>query len=287
MRWQDMRQSGNVEDRRGFGTGGGGFRMGGMGGGGFRGMSIGGLLVLLVIGWLFGGDALSLITDESGAPGQITTEPAAPGAAPTDEGGRMVSKVLGDTEDTWTQIFQNEGLRYPAPVLVLFNDEVQSACGMSSAAVGPFYCPRDRKVYIDLSFFRDLDRRFGAPGDFAQAYVVAHEVGHHVQNTLGVLSSGGGLSRAEANAQSVQQELQADCLAGMWGRSAGGRSYLEPGDVEEGLRAAQAIGDDRIQRQTQGRVVPESFTHGSSAQRVDAVRRGFNSTSLAGCGISR
>jgi len=286
-----MRQSSNVEDRRGVDVGGGGFRMGGlgMGGGGFGrgGMSIGGLLVLLVLGWLFGGDALSLISDESGSPGQYTSEPASPGAPPTDEAGQKVSSVLGDTEDTWTAIFRNEGLRYPPPVLVLFNDEVQSACGLSSAAVGPFYCPRDRKVYMDLSFFRDLARRFGAPGDFAQAYVVAHEVGHHVQNTLGVLASGSGLSRAEANAQSVQQELQADCLAGMWGRSAGGRNRLEPGDVEGGLRAAAAIGDDRIQRSTQGRVVPESFTHGSSEQRVEAVRRGLNSATLAGCGISR
>ena len=279
-----MRQSGNVEDRRGYSTGGG-LRMGGMGmgGGGFRtgGMSIGGLLVLLVLGWLFGGDALSLITNDGTAPSQYSEPGPGPGAAPTDEAGKMVSNVLGDTEDAWTAFFRNEGLNYPAPILVLFNDETQSACGMGSSAVGPFYCPRDRKVYIDLSFFRDLDRRFGAPGDFAQAYVIAHEVGHHVQNTLGVLGAGGG------NAQSVQQELQADCLAGMWGGSAGGRNYLESGDVEEGLRAAEAIGDDRIQRRTQGRVVPESFTHGSSEQRVAAVRRGLGSTSLAGCGISR
>ena len=272
-----MRQSGNVEDRRGAG---GGFRMGG-GGGGFRtgGMGLGGLLLLLVLGWLFGGDPLSFLSSGGGVDtGQAVTD-TGPSAPPTDEGGRMAASVLGDTEDVWTRIFSDAGLRYPAPKLVLFNDEVQSACGYSSAAVGPFYCPRDQKVYIDLSFFRDLDRRFGAPGDFAQAYVIAHEVGHHVQNLFGVLGGGGG------NAQSVQQELQADCLAGMWGHSAGGRNYLEAGDVEEGLQAAAAIGDDRLQRASGGRVVPESFTHGSSAQRVDALRRGLSSSTLEGCGI--
>ena len=279
-----MRQSGNIEDRRGASPG---FRMGGMGGGGFRtgGMGIGGLLVLLILGWILGINPLSLM---DGGSGQLASDPVAPGLAPgSDEAGKMTAAVLGDTEDTWTALFSREGLRYPAPVLVLFNDEVQSACGYSTAATGPFYCPGDRKIYIDLGFFRELDQRFGAPGDFAQAYVVAHEVGHHVQNVLGVLGGRAGVSRAEANAASVQQELQADCLAGMWGSSAGGRNYLEPGDVEEGLRAAAAIGDDRIQRSTQGRVAPESFTHGSSEQRVEAVRRGFGSTSLAGCGIQR
>ena len=277
MRWQGMRQSGNVEDRRGAG---GGFSMGGMGGGGFRtgGMGIGGLLLLLVLGWLFGVDPMSFLSSGAVDTGQAVTD-TGPTAPPTDEGGRMVASVLGDTEDVWTRIFSDAGLRYPAPKLVLFSDEVASACGSASAAMGPFYCPRDQKVYIDLTFFRDLDRRFGAPGDFAQAYVVAHEVGHHVQNLFGVLSGGGG------NAQSVQQELQADCLAGMWGNSAGGRNYLEAGDVEEGLQAAAAIGDDRLQRASRGRVVPESFTHGSSAQRVEALRRGLGSSNLEGCGI--
>jgi len=247
------------------------------------GMGLGGLVLLMLVAWLFGANPLSLLSPDSG---EITSEPVTPGLSPNaDEASQMVSRVLGDTEDVWTTIFRNEGMAYPAPMLVLFNDEVASACGSASSATGPFYCPRDSKVYIDLSFFRDLDRRFGAPGDFAQAYVVAHEVGHHVQNALGALSSGAGLSRTEANAQSVQQELQADCLAGMWGNSAGGRNFLEAGDVEEGLRAAAAIGDDRIQRSTQGRVVPESFTHGSSEQRVAAVRRGLQSTTLAACGI--
>jgi predicted metalloprotease len=249
--------------------GGGGMRMGGLG--------LGGMVILLLLGWIFGGDPLSFLSSGGAVdPGQVET--GAPTAPPTDEAGRMVSKVLGDTEDMWTATFSNIGLRYPAPKLVLFSDEVESACGYSSAATGPFYCPRDQRVYIDTSFFQELDRRFGAPGDFAQAYVIAHEVGHHVQNLFGLLGG-------RTNVESVQQELQADCLAGMWGHSAGGRSYLESGDVEEGLRAAAAIGDDRLQRASRGRVAPESFTHGSSAQRVDALRRGLESSSLEGCGI--
>jgi predicted metalloprotease len=277
MRWQSMRRSDNVEDRRGAG---GGFRMGGMGGGGFRGggLGIGGVLLLLILGWLFGVDPTALLDPNQSLDTGSSSSPAS-SAPPTDEAGVMVSKVLGDTEDVWTRIFSDAGLRYPAPKLVLFTDEVASACGGASSAMGPFYCPRDQKVYIDLSFFHDLDRRFGAPGDFAQAYVVAHEVGHHVQNVFGLLQGGA------SNAQSVQQELQADCLAGMWGHSASGRDYLESGDVEEGLRAAAAIGDDRIQRATRGRVVPESFTHGSSDQRVQALRRGLASSTLEGCGV--
>jgi predicted metalloprotease len=278
MRWQGMRESGNVEDRRG--AYGGGFQMGGMGGGGFRtgGLSLGGLVIVALLSWLFGVNPLSLLSSDGAAdPSQYSD--SGPTAPPSDDGGRMVAAVLGDTEDVWTSIFSDAGMRYPAPKLVLFNDEVQSACGSASSAMGPFYCPRDQKVYIDLSFFRDLDRRFGAPGDFAQAYVVAHEVGHHVQNLLGALSNAGG------NAQSVQQELQADCLAGVWGHSAGGRKFLEEGDVDEGLRAAAAIGDDRLQRASRGRVVPESFTHGSSAQRVEALRRGLSSSGLEGCGL--
>jgi predicted metalloprotease len=285
MKWREMRQSGNVEDRRGASPG----RLGGLtrGGLGRGGLGIGGLLVLLVIGWLLGGDPLSLLNPDAGTGvPPMTGSPAAPaGATPADDAGKFVTSVLGDTEDTWSSIFQSVGSRYPAPTLVLFTDEVQSACGFSSAAVGPFYCPRDRRVYIDLGFFAELDRRFGAPGDFAQAYVIAHEVGHHVQNVLGLLSSGAGLSQTAANRQSVQQELQADCFAGLWGRSAATRGLLETGDVEEGLNAAAAIGDDRLQRASQGRVVPESFTHGSSAERVAAVRRGLNATSLRDCGV--
>ena len=276
MKWRDMRPSGNIEDRRM--SGGGGLRMGGMGipmgrGGG---LGIGGLVILLVLGWLIGGNPLSLLDGGGAVPYETAPGPT---GTPTDEGGKFVAGVLGDTEDTFRDLFSREGREYVKPTLVLFRGEVGSACGFASAAVGPFYCPGDRKVYIDLSFFQELDRRFGAPGDFAQAYVIAHEVGHHVQNTMGRLQGGGG------NQQSVRQELQADCLAGLWGRSAAARGYLEPGDVEEGLRAAAAIGDDVLQKRSQGRVMPESFTHGSSEQRVQAFRQGMNGSSLATCGI--
>jgi len=195
--------------------------------------------------------------------------------------------VLKDTEDTWTTIFRSNGSRYEEPTLVLFSGATNTACGLGQSAMGPFYCPGDRKVYLDTSFFEELDQRFGAPGDFAQAYVIAHEIGHHVQNLLGVsdrVSSArqrGG--RAEANALSVRLELQADCYAGVWGYYAAQRDLLQPGDAEEGLRAAAAIGDDRLQRQTQGRVVPESFTHGSSEQRVSWLKRGLESGQIQSC----
>jgi predicted metalloprotease len=282
MKWRDMRPSGNVEDRRMSG-GGGGFRMGGGMGfpgmrGGMRGggLGLGGLVVLLILGYLMGGNPLSLLDGGGAMP--YDSAPA-PTGTPNDDAGQFVDRVLGDTEDTFADLFSRVGRQYVKPTLVLFRDEVGSACGSASAAVGPFYCPGDRKVYIDLGFFQELDRRFGAPGDFAQAYVIAHEVGHHVQNSLGFLQGGGG------NQQSVRQELQADCLAGLWGRSAASRGHLEAGDVEEGLRAAAAIGDDTLQRKSQGRVVPESFTHGSSEQRVAAFRQGMNGSSLATCGI--
>jgi len=283
MRWRDMRQSGNVEDRRGMGGMGfgGGFRTAGAGG--LGGLGIGGILIVVVLSWLFGVNPMSLLDPGSG----LETAPAESGSigTPSDEAGQFAGAVLGDTEEFWTAYFRNAGSNYQKPMMVLFTDAVQSACGTSSAAVGPFYCPGDRKLYIDLGFFRELDRRFGAPGDFAQAYVIAHEVGHHIQTLLGILGRGNPMSRSQANAQSVQQELQADCLAGMWGRSAAERDKLEPGDVEEGLRAAAAIGDDRLQSASQGRVVPEAFTHGSSEQRVAAVRTGLNSTDISACGV--
>ena len=280
MKWDEMRQSDNVEDRRGSGPA----RMGGVRLGGAGGLGLGGLVLVLILGWVFGIDPSQLLSPDAGGSGQVASDsPTAggtlAGSAGDDEAARLARSVLGDTEDTWTALLAAEGMRYTPPTLVLFSDEVDSACGFSSAAVGPFYCPRDRKLYLDLSFFQELDRRFGAPGDFAQAYVIAHEVGHHVQNLFGALSGSGG------NAQSVRQELQADCLAGMWGRSAASRDKLQTGDVAEGLAAAAAIGDDRIQRATQGRVVPESFTHGSSADRVAAVRRGLDSTTVSGCGL--
>ena len=198
--------------------------------------------------------------------------------------GVFASQVLADTEDTWTEIFQQSGQRYQQPKLVLFSDAVDSACGTNSAAVGPFYCPGDYRVYVDLTFFHELDWRFGAPGDFAQAYVIAHEVGHHIQNLTGVFENARrNLSRGDANALSVAQELQADCYAGVWGFYAAKRGVLQPGDAEEGLRAAAAIGDDRIQRRTQGQITPETWTHGSSDQRVRWLRTGLESGRVSSC----
>jgi predicted metalloprotease len=202
--------------------------------------------------------------------------------------GQFVSVVLADTEDTWNTLFRENGQNYREPGLVLFSDAVQSACGFAQAAVGPFYCPSDQKVYIDLSFFRDLQQRFRAPGDFAQAYVIAHEVGHHVQTLMGISAEvqqmSSRLSRTDANTLSVRQELQADCFAGIWAHHAQQqRQILERGDIEEALGAASAIGDDRLQRQSQGYVAPESFTHGSSAQRVRWFTRGFQSGDLREC----
>lgn len=288
MRWDEQRQSDNVEDRRGMRVGGMGGRMGGLG--------IGGLLLLMVIGYLVGGDPMALLRDggvatqvgPGGAPGEGPG--GAGGAAPTDQAGQFVRAVLGSTEDVWRAQFQQMGRRYVEPRLILFSDAVQSACGLGSAAVGPFYCPPDQQVYVDLSFYRELDQRFGAPGDFAQAYVVAHEVGHHVQNLLGIAERVDALrsraSEGQANALSVRQELQADCFAGIWGHDvaqSGGGIKLDPGDVEEGLAAAAAIGDDRLQRRSQGTVTPETWTHGSSEQRVQWLRRGLSSGRVDDC----
>ena len=246
------------------------------------GLGLGGLLILVLVSYIAGVNPLEVM-DQPGAPVEPVPGPSSSGPI-TDEAGKNVSRMLADTEDTWDAIFQRTGRRYPKPTLVLFTDAVDSACGMNSAAVGPFYCPADQKVYIDLAFFRDLDQRFGAPGDFAQAYVIAHEVGHHVQNVLGVFDQVRQQStRQNANDLSVRQELQADCFAGVWGRYAASRNVLEPGDMEEGLNAAAAIGDDRIQRRTQGRVAPESWTHGSSQQRVEWFKRGLDSGDPDSC----
>ncbi|MEM1202150.1 MAG: neutral zinc metallopeptidase [Acidobacteriota bacterium] len=274
MRWRGRRQSRQVEDRRGrrrIPGGRGGAAIGG-----------GGLLLILLFAVLTGQDPLQVaevVTQGGGgAPGPSAQSAPAPG---NDEQRQFVATVLADTEDTWNAIFRDMGRRYNLPGLVLFNDAVQSACGFNSAAVGPFYCPADSKVYIDLTFFRELDQKFGAPGDFARAYVIAHEVGHHVQNELGISSQVHQMRRrvgqAEGNQLSVRQELQADCLAGVWGHHAAQRGLLEPGDVEEGMRAAAAIGDDTLQRKSGGHVHPESWTHGSSAQRVRWFRRGLES----------
>ncbi len=241
----------------------------------------GGLLLVLVFA-LLGGDPQQLM-DVIGQ-GQSSTAPAPgsiPGAPPSDSLGQFASQVLADTEDTWNELFRRDGLRYQEPTLVMFNGQVRSACGFASAAMGPFYCPGDSKLYVDLGFFNQLSREFGAPGDFAQAYVIAHEIGHHVQNQLGtsakVQAAKRRMSKTDGNALSVRLELQADCFAGVWGYYAQRRGLIEPGDFEEGLRAAAAIGDDKMQRRATGYVQPESWTHGSSEMRVRWLREGLQS----------
>jgi uncharacterized protein len=294
MRWQLGRRSENVEDRRGTSAGmgfpGGAGMSGGLGRGRVaRGGGIGGigLLIVLALGWWLGIDPSLLLQDSSiGVPYQQAPSGTRPPA--NDQGAAFASAVLGDTEDTWRALFDQMGRSYREPTLVLFSGEVKSACGFAQAAMGPFYCPGDQKVYLDLTFFDELHDRFGAPGDFAQAYVIAHEVGHHVQNLLGIAdqvqAARQKASERQANALSVMMELQADCFAGVWGYHADkNRHLLEPGDVEEGLNAAAAIGDDRLQRQAQGYVVPDAFTHGSSAQRVRWFQQGLSSGDPGSC----
>ncbi|WP_203073613.1 KPN_02809 family neutral zinc metallopeptidase [Falsiroseomonas ponticola] len=282
MQLGDGRESSNVEDRRG----GGGF--------GGRGIAVGGGLgsvVLVVLALLFGVDPGVILS--GGDPAPARTETQGGGAPPADDAGsRFVRRVLAETEDVWNPVFQQMNRRYQEPRLVLFSGAVQSACGMAQAAVGPFYCPGDQRVYIDLDFLAQMQRQLGAPGDFAAAYVIAHEVGHHVQNQLGVLGRvqelRGRASEAEGNALQVRVELQADCLAGMWARRAqDARQILEDGDIEEGLNAAAAVGDDRLQRRARGQVQPDSFTHGSSEQRVRWFRTGLQSGQLEACDTFR
>jgi uncharacterized protein len=292
MRLEGERESRNIEDRRGAGgfRGRGGLPIGIAGGG------IGGV-VLVVLALLFGVDPSVILSGGGGGapPGTYQEAPSAqyapaPEAQPggQDDLRRFVAQVLATTEDAWSGIFRSNDRRYDPPSLVLFTGQVQSACGIAGAAVGPFYCPLDRKVYLDLAFFRDMERKLGASGDFAQAYVIAHEVGHHVQNQLGILQRVDGLRRQlgpeEGNALQVRVELQADCFAGVWAnRANAARGILERGDIEEGLNAAAAVGDDRLQRRGQGYVVPESFTHGSSAQRVRWFRRGLETGDVRTC----
>jgi uncharacterized protein len=257
----------------------------GMGGVGLPlGGGLGGLVLLLLISWLTGTNPLDLISTSSVPQDQSV---GTTGVRDDDPQAKFISVVLADTEDTWREVFRRRGQAYVPPVLVLFNGATQSACGVGRSEVGPFYCPADRKVYLDLSFFRELDARFGAPGDFAQAYVVAHEVGHHVQNMLGIAESVTAARERsddrQSNALSVRLELQADCFAGVWGHYAATRGVLEPGDAEEGLNAAAAIGDDRLQRMARGQVIPETFTHGSSADRVRWLRRGLDSGTIESC----
>jgi len=274
MRWQSGRRSDNVEDRRGISLG--------------RGAIGGGAVIAALIATLLGAPQ-SLVRSLLEGGGEVTETPSGrtPSAA-ENQAADFVKVVLGSTEDAWSEVLPSSGRRYVPPKLVLFTDAVQSACGVNAASVGPFYCPLDSRVYLDLSFFAELDRRFGAPGDFAQAYVVAHEVGHHVQNLLGISErvheQRARLPPAAGNRLSVATELQADCLAGVWAFHANRASQmLEPGDAEEGLTAAAAIGDDTLQKAARGRVVPESFTHGSSAQRVRWFKAGMSSGRVADC----
>jgi predicted metalloprotease len=299
MRWGDYRRSENVEDRtQGApeGGGGGGFPIGGMHIGG------GALVVLVIVGMLFGinpFEMLGMLGGDGGVVQQAPPQGPAPGygprtapsmgaaPAPADVNQDFSRAVLGDTEDVWGAIFKAMGSRYTPPTMVLYRGVTRSACGGANAAMGPFYCPADRKLYLDTSFFNELHTRFGAPGEFAQAYVIAHEVGHHVQNLLGTMDKvqarmQRGDERA-ANALSVRLELQADCYAGVWGFYSAKRNLIDSSDVDSGLRAAAGVGDDRIQRRTQGVVVPESFTHGSAEQRARWLKTGLESGDWRDC----
>ncbi|MDO9075449.1 MAG: neutral zinc metallopeptidase [Rubrivivax sp.] len=284
MKWEDQERSDNVEDRRGQSSGGG-RRIGG------RGVGIGTIVIALVGGWIFGINPMTILGLLSGGgQGIEQSAPAGPAQAPPpdDKAAAFVSVVLKDTEKVWGQLFQAGGSSYEAPRLVLFRGATPTACGTGDSAMGPFYCPGDRQVYIDLDFFDTLSQRLGAPGDFAQAYVIAHEVAHHVQNQMGVTGKvdamRGRVSQAQQNALSVKVELQADCLAGVWAHhSQKGKDWLDQSDIEEGLNAASKIGDDTLQKSSRGRVTPDSFTHGSSAQRVSWFKRGLAGGSVPQC----
>ncbi|CAN7565591.1 KPN_02809 family neutral zinc metallopeptidase [Mesorhizobium sp. LjNodule214] len=302
MLWRGRRQSDNVEDQRSDSGGGGG--LGGDSPGQFR-IPIGGrtgggssiFIVILVVlaGWYFGFDPSQILGGgDSGAPGgggQITdnsgSQDGGTGAPASDEMKQFVSTVLAETEDTWKGIFQANGLTYEDPKLVLFSSQIRSACGFASSAAGPFYCPGDHKVYLDMTFFQQLDQQFGASGEFARAYVIAHEVGHHVQNLTGILPKFNkmrqGMSEADANHMSMQVELQADCFAGVWAHFTAQKGILEQGDMESALNAARQIGDDTLQKKMQGYVVPESFNHGTSQQRQTWLARGYKSGKLSDC----
>jgi uncharacterized protein len=281
MRLGDQRESSNVEDMRGSGGGFGG-----------RTVGIGALAIALIGGYVFGIDPGVILGLLQGNPTVSQSRPESGQPAPhppaNDQQAQFVARVLGSTEDAWTAIFNQAGSRYQPPKLVLFSNQFPTACGMGQSAAGPFYCPGDRKVYIDLRFYQLMRERFHVTGDFAQAYVIAHEVGHHVQNLLGITdqldAKRGKVSREAYNALSVRVELQADCFAGVWAnRTEQSKKFLDPGDIEGALKAASAIGDDTLQKQTQGRVVPDSFTHGSSAQRVQWLRRGLEKGDVKAC----
>ncbi|MGE5128019.1 MAG: neutral zinc metallopeptidase [Sphingomonadaceae bacterium] len=277
MRWEGERQSENVEDRRGLGG---------------RGIGLGtlGTIVVVLVAWYLGIDPSALLDQMASAPTSSEQRQAGPAGRSAAENklAEFSSVVLADTEDVWGAYFKERGARYPDPTLVLYTGTVDSACGFARSAMGPFYCPNDAKLYLDLSFFDELHARYGAKGDFAQAYVIAHEVGHHVQNLLGILDKArraqDRASKEEANAIQVRVELQADCFAGVWSNRADKMKHiLEPGDIEEALSAASAVGDDRLQRQARGYVVPESFTHGTSAERMHWFSVGAQSGDIARC----
>jgi predicted metalloprotease len=275
MRWQTGRRSTNVEDQRSM-------RVGGAAKGGI------GTVVLVLVALYFGVDPSVVLQGTGGGTGGSSDPAPVRHSAAEEQLKDFVSVVLADTEDTWHELFRDAGSRYQEPHLVLFSGAVNSACGLAQAATGPFYCPGDQKVYIDLSFYRDLQQRFGAPGDFAQAYVIAHEIGHHVQTLLGISQEArkaqAKLGQTEVNALSVRQELQADCFAGIWAHHADrSRQIIESGDIDEALTAAAAIGDDRLQKQSRGYVSPDSFTHGSSAQRTKWFKRGWSKGEISAC----
>lgn len=275
MRWRQSRQSRNVQDYRGRSTGGRGLKFG-----------LGGIIALIAA--YFMGIDPALIMGLLGGDAPMQSEAPIEAGAPTDEGGAFVAHVLGDTEETWTAIFAGAGREYPAPYLVLFSEGINTGCGSATSAAGPFYCPADNKVYIDLVFFRQLETDFQAQGDFAKAYVIAHEVGHHVQTVLGtsanVRQAQSQASQEEANALQVKMELQADCFAGLWAHHADrARQLVESGDINEALTAAAAVGDDTLQKRVQGHVNQESFTHGSAAQRQEWFRRGYGSGLVQDC----
>ncbi|KAB2699527.1 zinc metallopeptidase [Ochrobactrum sp. Kaboul] len=301
MRWQGRRQSDNVEDQRGGGGDAGG-QGGGFGGGGpgfkvVRGGGLSGILILIVMFFVlraFGIDPIPILFGDGGMGSSVQTQQqssgrtaAEGGTVANDEMTQFARTVLAETEDVWSGIFQSRGQTYTKPTMVLFTGQVRSACGFASAASGPFYCPGDRKLYIDLSFYDELANRFGASGNFAQAYVLAHEVGHHVQNLLGILPKFNQMrqqmNEVQANQMSVRVELQADCFAGIWGYYTQQKGILEAGDLEDALNAAHQIGDDTLQRRSQGYVVPESFNHGTSAQRAKWFKRGFDTGKLESC----
>ena len=287
MKWEEQERSDNVEDRRGQSAGGGMPRIGG------RGIGLGSIVIALLVGWIFGINPLTVLGVLGGDGGSGSPQvQQAPGPAkappPDDKAAAFVSVVLRDTEQVWGKLLQASGSPYKEPRLVLFRGATPSACGTGESAMGPFYCPGDAKVYLDLEFFDTLSKRMGAPGDFAQAYVVAHEVGHHLQNLMGITGKvdamRGRVPESQMNALSVRVELQADCLAGVWAHhSQKGKGWLEQGDIQEAMNAAAQIGDDTLQRQSTGRVRPESFTHGSAQQRMTWLKRGLDTGNVNQC----